>query len=253
MDNENFLEREEEKIEEVASCEQESDLKENLEQKSSLNVEETVSEAPVLDEKALARKEKLKKKRKKWKVWYIVLLCLAGFYTACLILAGGIALMDYFLTKEEEIDIDESFEISDLTEKQILTKDSYCIASSYKFITNGYDYSQVDYEYIPYDYGECYFEAANMSGIRTVSASYAEDAYIILTIKAQSNVSKDDAKIVITSESEILAEFDANSEITYTVKSDDYEHVFVKILADEADVSVTVTRRIIGFNDSPDI
>ena len=71
-------------------------MKENLEQKSSLNVEETVSEAPVLDEKALARKEKLKKKRKKWKVWYIVLLCLAGFYTACLILAGGIALMDYF-------------------------------------------------------------------------------------------------------------------------------------------------------------
>ena len=256
MDNEKPFEYEEEKIEEVVSC----DIEEEAGEQDGVIVEENAPEAEsdeapeeiVLDEKQLKKKEKLKAKRKKWKVWYIVLLCIAGFMTTVLVFAGGISLLDYFLTMDEVVDIDETFELSDLTERQIISKHSYCIASTYKFFTHGYGYSSVDYDYIPYDSDECYFEATNFSGVRTVSASCAEQSYIILTIDAQSTASSDDVKIVITSESEILAEFDANSPIMYTVSSEKAEHIFVKVLGDEADVSVTVTRKIVGFNEAPD-
>ena len=122
-----------------------------------------------------------------------------------------------------------------------------------KLFTNGFDYSDVDYDYSSCDAPECYFEATGFSGVKTISASCAEEAYIIFTIEAKSNSPKDDVKIVITSESEILAEIDANTSIMYKVKSEDDEHIFVKVLGDEADVSVTITRRIIGFNEAPDI
>ena len=257
MDNEKTFEYEDEKVEEVISCDIEKEAEEVAEEapKEVESSEAECEEAPeevVLDKKQLQKKEKLKAKRKKWKVWYIVLLCLAGFWTTVLIMAGGIALMDYFLTMEEVVDIDESFELSDLTEKQIISKHSYCIASSYKFFTNGFGYSYVDYDYEAYDSDECYFEATNFSGIRTVCASYAEESYIIFTIDAQSTASSDDIKIVITTESEILVEFDANSPIMYTVKNDDTEHIFVKVLGDQADLSITVTRRIVGFDENPD-
>ena len=253
MDNENSFEYEEEKNEQVVSCEDEAEqMAENIATEDA-PVEDPPAEEPVLDKKELEKKEKLKKKRKRWKVWYIVLLCLAGFYTMVLIMAGGIGLIDYIITREEEIDIDESFELSDLTDKQIISKHNYYIASTDKFFTNGFDYSDVDYDYSSCDAPECYFEATGFSGVKTISASCAEEAYIIFTIEAKSNSPKDDVKIVITSESEILVEIDANTSIMYKVKSEDDEHIFVKVLGDEADVSVTITRRIIGFNEAPDI
>lgn len=250
MDNENSFEYEDVKFEEEASCENELvEEAEIVEQ----DVEIIDAELPALDEKELEKKEKLKKKRKKWKVWYIVLLCLAGFWTTVLIMAGGIALMDYLLTREEEVDIDEAFELSALTDKQIVSKVDYFISDTDKFFTHGFGYSQADYDYDVYDRDECYFEATNLSGIKTVSVSCAAQSKIVFTIDAQSTAAKEDIKIVITSESEILAEFNANSPIMYTVTTEDEEHIFVKVLADEADVSVTVTRKIVGLNENPDI
>ena len=127
MDNEKEFEYQDEKVEEVISgdavleAEEESEVVPEEVESSMPECEETPEEV-VLDEKQLKKKEKLKAKRKKWKVWYIVLLCLAGFWTTVLIMAGAVALMDYFLTMEETVDIDENFELSDLTEKQIISK-----------------------------------------------------------------------------------------------------------------------------------
>lgn len=254
MENENSVELEE-KIEEVNSANSSSeeslmnvpqnDIKEPLEQ------EDVSSDIPATKKLTSEKKLKLQATRRVCKVLYIIMLSVLGAVTLLSTMVGAIYVADKMLSYEEEIDIDESFILDDLTDKDIITKDEYYIADSEKYITNGFDFSDADYEYDAYDRAECYFEAKNFSGIKTISVSCAEQSYIVLTVNPISD--SDNVKVVITSETEILTTMNANESLIYTVESDGSQQIFVKVMGDEADVEVTVTRTIKGYDENPDL
>ncbi len=254
MENENSFELEKE-IEELDTAIAPSDLEaDNIAEDApveSTQVEE--QEPPAPSEAELQKKERKRARRKICKVFYIIMLSVVGAFAIIATMVGAILLAGNMISEDEVVDIDESFELEDLTDIDIIGKDEYFIADNYKYITNGFDYSEADYDYDLYDRAECYFEADNFSGIRTVSVSCASDSHIILTIKAVSDASEDDVKVVITSEREIIATLNANEPMIYTVDTEGAEHIFVKIIGDQANVSITVTRTIIGFDESPDL
>lgn len=202
------------------------------------------------------KKEKLKKRRKVFKVLYIVMLAIAGFMTVVMSLVGLIMLSDGEIDWNYPPDIenvDDNFAINDFNDSNIVSQTDNFIAQKHKFITNGFEYSGVSYKYDKYDRNESYFKAEELNGIKTLSATYVADSYVILSIDSTTTSDPSKLKIVVTSEDEIIGTYDVNQRHYIRLEPERSETYFVKVIGEDADVEIIVNRVIVYPDEVPTI
>ncbi|MBR3876400.1 MAG: hypothetical protein IKJ25_06485 [Clostridia bacterium] len=168
----------------------------------------------------------------KWVIFAIILL----FLVSAVIVLVNVIEHSSNISKELE-----SFSINNLTSEDIVEKEvSSIFAVSRKYDSNtktGVDGAS-KYE----DTDHINFKCKRITGINRISATKVKDC--TLTLNISSTLSSGNAKIVVICDNEILeyVEFGQDKALTYTVSG---EHIYsVKILCEEAELEIDVTREI---------
>ena len=169
--------------------------------------------------------------RKSLRIFYAICII-------CLIIVTAVYLCNMGkLGKESSLDL-ENFSIDSLTDEQIATETK---ARAYKSSTNYKNNSGSGASNIAQlDSDRIKFSCESITGIDRVSLTKAKDCTLTLNISSELKSGK--AKIVIVRDDMILdyVEFNETKELTYTVTG---EHLFtVKIMCEDAELSIEVTR-----------
>ena len=97
------------------------------------------------------------------------------------------------------------------------------------------------------DADKAIFKCENIFGVMTVSATKAQNCTLVLNITTEINVGT--AQIVIVRDDEVIErlDFGGNATRSYNVEG---EHIFrVKVLAENAEIKITVEREIFEFEN----
>lgn len=134
----------------------------------------------------------------------------------------------------------KNFKIVELTDAKIVSTDGDCTAVMTSFKRSG-DRSGINSSYFMDEDGEkTEYSAKKITGIKTVSATLAKDCTLVLNIGTI--LDSGNAEVVVIMDDTIVDRFTAGEQKTleYDVNG---EHTFyVRILCEEAKISITTTR-----------
>ena len=167
--------------------------------------------------------------------WYVFMCIVLSVLLTIIVLVNVI---DHSTKVSKEL---EDFSIDSLSSEDIINDESasvFAVSRKYKSGTKTGVDGASKYE----DSDRVQFKCKKMTGIMRVSATKVSDC--TLTIDVSSEISSGNAKIVVICDDEILdyIEFGQEKTLTYEVIG---EHIYsVKILAEEAELEITVEREI---------
>ena len=142
--------------------------------------------------------------------------------------------------EEPELDV-HNFEISELSDEQIVYISSKFTAFMSSWKSNGQKSGISDYRYKEEeDHDITEYSSEKISGIKTVSATFVKDGTVSLEIESSSHTGN--AVIVVVMDKQIVEQFDAGGtkSLVYTVEGE--HEIFVKILCKEAQINIKTTR-----------
>ena len=151
-----------------------------------------------------------------------------------------IVVTSLFSPSEETIKLDfDNFSIDTVTEEQKL---KVVDSMGGWFVSEGKSGQKSgikDLEYRDFDSDRASYSASNARGLKTLSATLAKDCVLSFSIDA---VSEGEAIIIVIIDNEIVDEFDFEEKNSLKYEIEGEKTVYIKILADNAKVDITVER-----------